>query len=205
MHRILASLALTLVSSASFAGVTVVTTHSTSNPSPTINNSIAQPRPVCHVSSQYVIMERPAADGSGGVDLLIHNKKHAKEKTSCPLAKKDISWKIPNEAAQFYVGQVGNLLVLDAGTSPTHRDGFIWDLSKRKKVKTINYNDSALEGSKLVYWVSSNDKVTTKNCPNLSAIKKMGLLDQVIEHQELLDLKTLKVIKTKKTRCSGIS
>ena len=205
MKHYFIGLALTVTSSLSFAGVASVTATSTANPV-VPKASVAKPAPAtCHSAGKYVIMERPAANGDGGTDLLIHVKKKASAKVSCPLAKADISWKIPNEQAQFYVGVVGDMLVLDAGTGPTHRDGFIWDLAKRKKVKTINYNDSALQGSNVLYWVSSADKVNSKNCPNMNALKKMGLTEQVIEYQHVLDLKTLKVTKTKKTRCSGIS
>lgn len=204
MHRTLVCLALTMTSSLSFAGVASVTAIPAAKPAPS-SSIVAKPMPaVCHTSSKYLIMERSSPMGAG-VDFLIHVKKNANEKVACPLAAKNITWKIPNSAAQFYVGQVGDLLIVDSGTGSTQRNGFIWDLAKRKQVKTLTYNEMALKGSSVLYWTPSKDKVTTKNCPNLGALKKLGLTEQVIEYQDLLDLKTMKVIKTKKSRCSGIS
>ena len=101
--------------------------------------------------------------------------------------------------------QTGKFLVLDSGTAAQMRDLVIWDLAERKKIKTFSYEAPAqLKSYDLSYWVRSQDTVNAANCPNLKELEKMGL-GQAIDYQETLNLKTMQINKTQKTRCAGVS
>ena len=140
-----------------------------------------------------------------GTNFSIYVKKNTTEKVKCPLSAKKISWQIPNENAEYYLGQTGKFLVLDSGTAAQMRDLVIWDLAERKKIKTFSYEAPAqLKAYDLNYWVRSKDRVTAANCPNLKELKTMGL-GQAIDYQETLNLRTMQITKSQKSRCSGVS
>jgi hypothetical protein len=163
------------------------------------------PTPKCHNSDKYVVMEQPTASDAVGTNFSIYIKKKATEKVKCPLSTKKISWQIPNENAEYYLGQTGKFLVLDSGTAAQMRDLVIWDLAERKKLKTLSYEEPAqLKTYNLNYWVRSKDKVSAANCPNLKELQKMGL-EQAIDYQETLNLRTMQINKSQKSRCSGVS
>ena len=161
--------------------------------------------PKCNLVDKYVVMEQPTASDAVGTNFSIYVKKKATEKVKCPLNSKKISCQIPNENAEYYLVQTRKFLVLDSGTAAQMRDLVIWDLAERKKIKTFSYESPAqLKNYDLSYWVRSQDTVSAANCPNLKELQKMGL-GQAIDYQETLNLKTMQINKTQKTRCAGIS
>ena len=158
----------------------------------------------CYNEGHYVVMGTAVPDDNVGTNFTIYKKAKASEKVTCPL-KKNGTWTIPNNEAEYYLGQKGDLLILDSGTSEQGRSIIIWNLAQRKKIKNFPYEVSAsIKGDNIIYWTRSKDKVTPQNCPNLKEFKKVGL-DTAIDYQELLDLKTLKVKKTTIKQCSGVS
>lgn len=160
--------------------------------------------PKCHTEGNYVVMEQPVPDDNVGTNFTIYKKAKPNEKVDCPI-KKAGTWTIPNQNAEYYLGQKGNMLVLDSGASAQGRSLIIWDLSKRKEVKNFEYaGEAKIKGSDVVFWLRSNDKVTDKNCPNLKELEKAGL-DKAIDYKAMLNLNTLKVKKTNITQCSGVS
>jgi hypothetical protein len=170
-----------------------------------VSLAASTPAPKCHVTDKYVVMEQPTASDAVGTNFSIYMKKKATENVKCPLNPKKVTWQIPNENAEYYLGQTGKFLVLDSGTAAQMRDLVIWDLAQRKKINTFRYEAPAqLKDYDLSYWVRSQDKVNATNCPNLNELEKMGL-GQAIDYQETLNLKTLQVNKTSKTRCAGVS
>ena len=163
------------------------------------------PAPRCHLADKYVVMDQPTASDAVGANFSIYVKKNTTEKVKCPLTAKKMSWRIANENAEYYLGQTGKFLVLDSGTAAQMRDLVIWDLAERKKIKTFSYEAPAqLKSYDLSYWVRSQDMVNATNCPNLKELEKMGL-GQAIDYQETLNLKTMQINKTQKTRCAGVS
>ena len=163
------------------------------------------PAPKCHNSDKYVVMEQPSPNDAVGTNFSIYVKQRASEKVKCPLKAKYKVWKIPNEQAEYFLGLQDNYLILDSGTAAEARDLIIWDLAMRKKIKTFSYAEPAkLKNYNLSYWVRSQDNVTVSNCPNRSELVKLGL-GQAIDYQETLNLKTMQVTKSQKTRCAGVS
>lgn len=158
----------------------------------------------CHDNWQYVVMEQPVANAGVGTNFTIYKKTKASQKVTCPVKNKG-AWKIPNKDAEYYLGQAGDLLVLDSGTSEQGRSIILWNLAQKKSIQRFPYaNEAKVKRNELIYWVRSNDKVTSKNCPNLKALTKLGL-DKAIDYKHILNLKTMKVKNTKVTQCSGVS
>ena len=153
----------------------------------------------CYEHGNYVVMETPLANDNVGNDFSIYQKTTADEKVDCPLKK--TTWSIPNEEAESYLGQQGDLLILDSGTGTSGRNLFIWDLAQRKQIKRFSYADEVrIEENQLIYSVPSDEKVTPKICPKLEELTKSGMTVSV-GYEEQLDLKTLEVSRSREAKC----
>lgn len=153
----------------------------------------------CYRYRSYTIISKTAKD-SVGSDTLV--KAAGDPKTACKWDEKGALLLIKNVNAEYFFGLSGAFLFLDSGTAADARTFMIYDLGAKKKVFSSPYSGTPeLKNGKLSFW-SGNGAADKTNCPDYGTWTANGL-SAVIETESLLDLSTMKVVPTGKTRCSA--
>ena len=155
---------------------------------------------IFHDSPKYFIIEKQS-DGNAGADILVKFKPEPGTKFPQRYIVEKRDLEIKNEYAEYYADLKGDMLILNSTTGPDPSGLIIWNLAKHKKVFTGTWSDpQKSDDNSLIYWLGTG-KATEKNCPEYKRWKSQGL-DGAIETRVILDLKTLKIRKTKETRCA---
>jgi hypothetical protein len=156
----------------------------------------------CHANNRYHIAIEAHADDAPGARFAVTDLGRQKAPKACVFDKAKADFIIGDATEPLWFGQLaGKLLVLTRSTGQ-QGDLVVYDLTNRKKVLDVPSDEYVVGDSRLVFWQRLG-QATAGNCPAFAENQKNGL-GSVIAAEETLDLATLVVGKTGKSRCDAV-
>jgi hypothetical protein len=154
----------------------------------------------CRLYQKYIVETEERNEVGQKIRVGLRNAEEAQ-----PSCKIDGPWifKLEDEEeANYYIGIMGDYLLVDFGTGPDR--GFsVYNLAKGSLVfRGIDVGDLKVRDGRKVFrlWVSSGQEATARNCPDFDENRKGGLMSMV-QREADLTLSSGKVTPTGKVRC----
>jgi len=137
----------------------------------------------CHASDRYHVAVEAHANDEPGAQFAVTDLGRQKAPKACAFDKAKADFVIGDATEPLWFGDIaGKLLVLTRSTGP-QGDLVVYDLANRKKILDVPSDEYVVEAKRLVFW------------------QRLG---QATAGEKTLDLATLAVGKTGKSRCDAV-
>lgn len=121
----------------------------------------------CYVYKKYVVMSVVSAEDIGEDVVIFQRNAAADYKKNCAQNRRQAYMFQPSSDNSAFYGLIGDIFLVDSGTSAGERGLDIVSLSSKKVIYSTSYYDEPkIVGNALIYDKHSDKQGSLKTCPN---------------------------------------